>query len=65
MSPYSAHHLNRLGHRAPCRTMGSSGCGITTTLNMIAGLKEITYGKLWFDDSRRKKKGRQMPAAQV
>jgi ABC-type sugar transport system ATPase subunit len=45
--------------------MGSSGCGITTTLNMIAGLKEITYGKLWFDDSRRKKKGRQMPAAQV
>jgi energy-coupling factor transporter ATP-binding protein EcfA2 len=56
MSPHSAHRLNRLGHRAPCQTIGSSGCGITTTLNMVVGLKEITYGKLWFDGSRRKKR---------
>jgi ABC-type nitrate/sulfonate/bicarbonate transport system ATPase subunit len=65
MSPHSAHQLTRLGRRAPRRAVGSSGCGITTTLNVIAGLKEITYGKLWFDDSRRKKKDRQLSAAQV
>src|SRR5258705_2063132 len=29
--------------------LGPSGCGKKTTLNMIAGLEEITHGELWFD----------------
>ncbi|WP_270934186.1 ABC transporter ATP-binding protein [Falsiroseomonas oryzae] len=30
--------------------LGPSGCGKTTTLNMIAGLEEISEGRLLFDD---------------
>lgn len=30
--------------------VGPSGCGKTTTLRMIAGLEEITEGKLWIGD---------------
>jgi multiple sugar transport system ATP-binding protein len=30
--------------------LGPSGCGKSTTLNMIAGLEEITEGRLSFDD---------------
>jgi multiple sugar transport system ATP-binding protein len=30
--------------------LGPSGCGKSTTLNMIAGLEDISAGKLWFDD---------------
>jgi multiple sugar transport system ATP-binding protein len=30
--------------------LGPSGCGKSTTLNMIAGLEEITHGRLLFDD---------------
>jgi multiple sugar transport system ATP-binding protein len=31
--------------------LGPSGCGKTTTLNMIAGLEEISEGRLRFDDA--------------
>jgi multiple sugar transport system ATP-binding protein len=31
--------------------LGPSGCGKTTTLNMIAGLEEISGGRLFFDDT--------------
>ena len=31
--------------------LGPSGCGKTTTLNMIAGLEEISAGRLSFDDA--------------
>jgi multiple sugar transport system ATP-binding protein len=31
--------------------LGPSGCGKSTTLNMIAGLEEITHGRLLFDDA--------------
>lgn len=30
--------------------LGPSGCGKSTTLYMLAGLKEPTYGEIWFDD---------------
>jgi len=30
--------------------LGPSGCGKTTTLNMIAGLEEVTSGRIYFDD---------------
>lgn len=30
--------------------LGPSGCGKTTTLFMIAGIHDISSGKLWFDD---------------
>src|SRR5499427_10829731 len=30
--------------------LGPAGCGKSTTLNMIAGLEEITEGELWFDN---------------
>ena len=30
--------------------LGPSGCGKTTTLNLIAGLEEVTSGKIYFDD---------------
>jgi multiple sugar transport system ATP-binding protein len=30
--------------------LGPSGCGKPTTLNMIAGLEDVTEGELWFDD---------------
>ena len=30
--------------------VGPSGCGKSTTLRMIAGLEDITSGKLYFDD---------------
>jgi multiple sugar transport system ATP-binding protein len=30
--------------------LGPSGCGKSTTLNMIAGLEEVTQGRLLFDD---------------
>jgi len=30
--------------------LGSSGCGKTTTLRMIAGLEALTSGELWFDE---------------
>src|SRR4051812_4024308 len=30
--------------------LGSSGCGKSTTLNMIAGLEEVTEGELRFDN---------------
>jgi multiple sugar transport system ATP-binding protein len=31
--------------------VGPSGCGKSTTLRMIAGLEEITEGKIWIGDS--------------
>ena len=30
--------------------VGPSGCGKSTTLRMIAGLEEISKGKIWIDD---------------
>ena len=30
--------------------VGPSGCGKSTTLRMIAGLEEITEGKIWIGD---------------
>ena len=30
--------------------LGSSGCGKTTLLRMIAGLETPDYGEIWFDD---------------
>jgi multiple sugar transport system ATP-binding protein len=30
--------------------LGPSGCGKTTTLNMIAGLEDVSDGRLYFDD---------------
>ena len=30
--------------------VGPSGCGKSTTLRMIAGLEELTQGKIWMDD---------------
>ena len=30
--------------------VGPSGCGKSTTLRMIAGLEDITSGKLYFED---------------
>jgi multiple sugar transport system ATP-binding protein len=31
--------------------LGPSGCGKSTTLNMIAGLEDVSEGKLYFDDA--------------
>ena len=30
--------------------LGPSGCGKSTTLNIIAGLEDVTEGKLFFDN---------------
>src|ERR1700730_15296542 len=30
--------------------LGPSGCGKWTTLNMIAGLEDVTEGELWYDE---------------
>ncbi len=40
----------RIAHGEFMVLLGPSGCGKTTTLNMIAGLEEITAGRLLFDD---------------
>ena len=40
-----------IGHGEFMVLLGPSGCGKTTTLNMIAGLEEITAGRLSFDDT--------------
>jgi multiple sugar transport system ATP-binding protein len=40
-----------IGHGEFMVLLGPSGCGKTTTLNMIAGLEEISAGRLLFDDN--------------
>ena len=44
-------HLNMvIEDREFITLLGPSGCGKTTTLRMIAGLEDITQGKLYIDD---------------
>ena len=66
MSAISLQHVSkRFGDTEVCRDinldigagefmtlLGSSGCGKTTTLNMIAGLEDITSGDILIDGSR-------------
>ena len=66
MSAISLQHVSkRFGETEVCRDinleigagefmtlLGSSGCGKTTTLNMIAGLEDITSGDILIDGSR-------------
>ena len=33
-----------------CALLGPSGCGKSTLLRMIAGLEDVTEGKIYFDD---------------
>ena len=40
-----------IGHGEFMVLLGPSGCGKTTTLNMIAGLEEISAGRLLFDET--------------